>query len=75
MVIATDGLWERLSNERVIEIVGKKFDQHDDDNLATILLKQALGEDDDKVYELLKLSPPESRYFRDDITIIVVTFK
>jgi len=75
VVIATDGLWERLSNERVIEIVGKKFDQHDDDNLATILLKQALGEDDDKVYELLKLSPPESRYFRDDITIIVVTFK
>lgn len=75
VIIATDGLWERLSNEQVVEVVGKKFDQHDDDNMATVLLKQALGEDDDKVYELLKLSPPESRFFRDDITIIVVTFK
>ena len=75
IVIATDGLWERLSNEQVINIVGDKLDQHDDDNIATALLKRALGEDDDRVYELLTLTPPESRWFRDDITIIIVTFK
>lgn len=75
VVIATDGLWERLSNEQVINIVGDKLDQHDDGNAATALLRQALGGDDDKVYELLTLSPPESRYFRDDISIIIVTFK
>ena len=43
VVIASDGLWERLSN--------------------------------DKVYKLLTLSPPESRNFRDDITIIIATFR
>ena len=74
VVIASDGLWERLSNEQVVDIVGKKVDQRNDDNLATALLKQALGEDDDKVYELLTLNPPESRIFRDDITIIIVIF-
>ena len=75
IVLATDGLWERLSNEQVINIVGDKLDQHDGDNIATALLKLALGEDDDRVYELLTLTPPESRWFRDDITIIIVIFK
>ena len=75
IVIATDGLWERLSNEQVITFVGDKLDRHDGDNIATALLKHALGRDDEKVYELLTLTPPESRWFRDDITIIIVTFK
>ena len=75
VVIATDGLWERLSNEQVVGIVGDKLDKDDGDNIATALLRQALGEDDDKVYELLKLTPPDSRWFRDDITIIIVIFK
>ena len=75
VVIGTDGLWERLSNEQVVNVVGDNLDQPDGDNIATAVLRQALGEDDDKVYKLLSLTPPESRYFRDDITIIVVTFK
>ena len=75
VVIASDGLWERLSNEQVVNIVGDKLDQQDGDNIATALLKQALGEEDDKVYKLLTLSPPESRNFRDDITIIIATFR
>ena len=75
VVIASDGLWERLSNEQVVNLVGDKLDQPDGDNIATALLQQALGGDDDKVYNLLILTPPESRYFRDDITILIVTFK
>ena len=75
IVIATDGLWERLSNEQVINIVGDKLDQHDGDNIATALLKRALGEDDRRIYKLLTLTFPQSRWFRDDITIIIVTFK
>ena len=75
VVIATDGLWERLSNEQVVSIVGDKLDKHDGGNIATALLRQALGGDDGTVYELLRLTPPESRWFRDDITIIVVIFK
>ena len=75
VVIATDGLWERLSNEQVIDIVSDKLDQQDGDNIATALLRCALGGDDNKIYELLTLTPPESRWFRDDITIIIVTFK
>jgi len=75
VVIATDGLWECLTNEQVVKIVGDKFNQHLDGNMATALLKQALGGDDDMVYELLKLRPPVSRNYRDDMSIIVVTFK
>lgn len=75
VVTASDGLWERLSNEQVVNLVGDKLDQPDGDNIATALLQQALGGDDDKVYNLLILTPPESRYFRDDITILIVTFK
>lgn len=75
VVIATDGLWDCLASEEVVTIVGEKLDQHFDGNIATVLLKQALGGDDDTVYSLLKLRPPESRNYRDDITIIVVTFK
>ena len=74
VVIASDGLWERLSNEQVVNAVGDKLDQPNGDNIATAVLRQALGEDDDKVYKLLSLTPPKSRYFRDDITIIIVTF-
>ena len=74
-VIATDGLWDCLSSEEVVNIVGGMLNKQGDDNIATALLKEALGGDDRVVYELLKLTPPESRAYRDDITIIVVTFK
>ena len=75
VVIATDGLWDCLTNEQVVNIVGNMFNQHSDDNIATGLIKQALGGDDYSVYNLIKLRPPESRDYRDDITTIVVTFK
>ena len=74
-VIATDGLWECLSSKEVVNIVGDMLSQQGDDNITTALLKEALGRDDHVVSELLKLTPPKSRAYRDDITIIVVTFK
>ena len=74
-IIATDGLWDCLSSGEVVNIVGSMLNQQGDDNIATVLLKAALGRDDHAVYEMLKLTPPESRAYRDDITIIVVTFK
>lgn len=75
VVIATDGLWERLSNEEVINTVGDLLDHNDSGNIATSLLKHALGKDDEKVFELLTVAPPESKFFRDDITIIIITLK
>ena len=76
VVIATDGLWECLSNDKVVDMVGKKLDDQDfDDNIATVLLKHALGGDDNKVYTQLKVKPPTSRWYRDDITIVVVILK
>ena len=62
-VIATDGLWDCLSGEEVVNIVGDMLDRQGDDNIATALLKEALGRDDCAVYELLKLTPPESRAY------------
>ena len=73
VVIATDGLWERLSSDEVIDIVSKGLSSSD--NVATSLLKQSLGSDDETVYKLLTVDPQYSRWYRDDITIVVVVFK
>ena len=73
VVIATDGLWERLSSDEVIDIVSKGLSSSD--NIATSLLKQSLGSDDETVYKLLTVDPQYSRWYRDDITIVVVVFK
>ena len=75
-VVATDGIWDCLTSETVVNIIGDMLSKEVDDNIliATVLIKEALGKDDSTVYNLLKLRPPESREYRDDITIIVVIF-
>ena len=73
VVIASDGLWERLSSNEVIDIVSKELSSSD--NIATTVLRKSLGQDDNTVYQLLTVDPQYSRWDRDDITIIVVVFK
>ena len=107
MVIASDGLWETLSNEQVVALVGDHmegrstqdtFDLVDhtmtlgeinkllekrksglahkqiDTNAATHLLRHALGPEHRKVSEMLTCPADMIRYYRDDITIIIVYF-
>ena len=46
------------------------LNQQGDDNIATALLKEALGRENHEVYLLLKLTSPKSRAYRDDNSCI-----
>lgn len=84
IILASDGLWERLSSEDAVRIVGNSIScarkssgrsggRHcDENNMATNLLWHALGGNEVDVTRLLNISPPASRMYRDDITILVV---
>ncbi|KAH6580990.1 hypothetical protein BASA61_009314 [Batrachochytrium salamandrivorans] len=91
LVIASDGLFEELTSEQVVDIVGD-FLLHAPPNptatsgiyeirhvnIATHLLRQALKSgryDDTHVSRLLTLSSSESRNWRDDMVIQVVLFE
>ena len=89
MIVASDGLWERITNEEAVNVVveslmdseskpsslfkGKK--QCCSENAATKLLWHALGGTDGSVTELLDVTPRWSRMYRDDVTIIVIFFR
>jgi len=87
MVLATDGLWDMLSVDEVVGLVGKWVDNKakpgkindkftiQDKNAATHLARNALGGGDENyVSALLTIPSPQSRRFRDDITVQVVFF-
>ena len=107
LILASDGLWEMMSNEQVVRLVAQhmegeetedKFEladasatlgsinkelvrrksglayKTDDDNVATHLIRHALGPEHRKVSEMLTLPRDVVRSYRDDITIIVVYF-
>ncbi|KAF8809367.1 protein serine/threonine phosphatase 2C [Phlegmacium glaucopus] len=102
VVLASDGLWDCLTNEEVVGLVGgwletrgeevkigkgqgigegemfwratKRF-VNIDANVAVHLARNALGgADRDLTGALLRLRPPRSRRYRDDISIQVVFF-
>ena len=63
MVIASDGLWEFISNEEVMELVVPAFVRNDVEEAVEVLQKKAVEawmREDENI---------------DDITIIVVFFK
>ncbi len=81
LILATDGLWERLSNQEAVSIVAGVMDRCRADsagggsrcgNAATHLLWHALGGSEANVTRLLNVDPEWSRMYRDDITIMVV---
>ena len=87
MVIASDGLWERISNEEVVNIVAQTKSSSSlfsmtskgdraccQQNAATQLLWHALGGTEEAVSKLLDVAPGYSRMVRDDITVMVVFF-
>lgn len=85
LILATDGLWERVSNEDAVNTVAHALSHSDSTkhpadsaepcckvNSATELLWMALGGNDSSVTGMLQLDPRFSRMYRDDITIMVV---
>ncbi|KAI9168400.1 hypothetical protein H9P43_007772 [Blastocladiella emersonii ATCC 22665] len=83
MVLATDGLWERMTNDQVVDMVAEYVARkekgqwaHEDANAAAHVVRNAFGaRDTELVASLLKIPAPLSRRYRDDITVTVVFFK
>ncbi|KAI9028676.1 phosphatase 2C-like domain-containing protein [Hyaloraphidium curvatum] len=88
MVLATDGLWDNLGNEEVVEMVADLLEKRKptslnqpglyaklDTNSATHLIRNSLGgSEQERVNWLLNLQAPISRQYRDDVTVTVVFF-
>ena len=85
LIVATDGLWERMSNKDAVSIVADVVRACDDPyseevdvtchgrlNAATHILYHALGGSDRPVTKMLSFPPEQRRWHRDDITIMVV---
>lgn len=84
LVIATDGLYDELSNQEVVQIVAGHLNEraqqpeqwcYSEKNVATGLVRNALGgRNEYKIAQLLSIPAPKSRRYRDDITVLVVLF-
>lgn len=82
MVIASDGLWDVLSQSEVAYLVGKYIqrDKHVfEGNAASMLIRRTIGEgwdgfDEIEVRRSLAIPSNESRDYRDDITVQVIFF-
>jgi len=78
VIIASDGLWDTVSNEKAVCIIGKYLDDIKqgkklEENGATRLLKYALGQgDEQRLYEMLRIPINHKRNYHDDITVTVV---
>ena len=101
IVLATDGLWDMLSNEEVVQLVASylegrqkevmdeqaqfynvpdcdklntgSFADVEDENAASFLLREALGGyDKGNLKAMLSMKHPETRLYRDDISIVVI---
>ena len=106
LVLASDGLWECLNPDKVVQLVAGHMDGQQvlvnytpaqdatlkqvnsvlsqrrsslknralDSNAATHLLRSALGPDHGQLSAQLTLPQPIVRFYRDDITIVVIFF-
>lgn len=107
LVLATDGLWEHLTEQEVVELIAGHMDEKstltnfvvphqeitlqeineilkvrkrkrakkpEDENVATHLLRMALGPNHTTLSQYLTLPERLVRSYRDDITITVIFF-
>ncbi|XP_060563874.1 pyruvate dehydrogenase [acetyl-transferring]-phosphatase 1, mitochondrial-like [Ruditapes philippinarum] len=107
LILATDGLWEHLDEQQVVDLVAAHMDERqiltefvlprnditlrevneilkvrkrklakkpEDENVATHLLRMALGPAHGQISQYLTLPESVVRAYRDDITITVIYF-
>lgn len=80
IILATDGLWDTMSNDLAVEIVGKYIDDLEkgikvQENGATKLLRYSLGRHDEfRLSQMLSIPLQHRRSYHDDITITIVYF-
>ncbi|KAK9763924.1 hypothetical protein K7432_008994 [Basidiobolus ranarum] len=85
LVLATDGLYDELNNDQIVQLVASHLHQHPceedsrwcftDANASTHLIRNAFGGSNQRslTYKLAP-RPPYSRGTRDDITVMVIFF-
>jgi len=78
IVLATDGLWDRLSNDEVVQIIAN-HDRTTDGNVCNVLIKKVLERSakfgktpEEKISYAIQLPQKEKRRHHDDITITVI---
>jgi len=82
LIMATDGLWDFMSNEEAAEIVIRHQLYGDrNENVCTILIKKVLEKSapngstsEERISSAIQLDPKEKRKFHDDISIVVIYF-
>ncbi|KAK7396532.1 hypothetical protein VNO78_17610 [Psophocarpus tetragonolobus] len=72
LIFASDGLWEQLSNQEVVNIVSNSPRNGIGRRLVKAALREAARKREMRVSDLQKIEPGVRRHFHDDITVIVV---
>ncbi|KAI8811469.1 phosphatase 2C-like domain-containing protein, partial [Cladochytrium replicatum] len=76
LILATDGLWDVLESDDAVDAVARLPGGA---NAATELVRCALGDGDSgdvvKMGRVLGIPPPQSRRYRDDVTVRVLWFE
>lgn len=72
LIFASDGLWEQLSDEAVVDIVAKNPRAGIAKRLVTAAIQEVAKKLDMKYSELKKKPKGNRRRFHDDITVIVI---
>ena len=80
LVMATDGLFDILSNRDVVRIISNyiRFESENKiENAATYLIRHAveMGQNQEFLSRMLTLEPNIARRYRDDISVQVIFFK
>lgn len=80
LILASDGLWETVSNEMAVKIVGEHLDalakgETQTENAATKLIRFALGGGSNyRLADTIRIPADQKRNFHDDITVTIVYF-
>ncbi|KAL8152671.1 hypothetical protein V2J09_010431 [Rumex salicifolius] len=72
IVFASDGLWEHLGNQEVVDIVHNSPRNGIAKRLIKAALQEAAKKREMRCSDLRKIAPGVRRHFHDDITVIVV---
>ena len=80
IILASDGLWDAISNDQAVQIIGKYLDDlqngiKDEENGATKLIRHALSQGNhERLLNMLELPQSIKRNYHDDISVTVIYF-
>lgn len=72
LILASDGLWEHLSNQEAVDIVQNSSHKGSARRLVKAALQEAAKKREMRYSDLKKIDRGVRRHFHDDISVIVV---